>query len=96
MSNEAKEKDVLFDELKPEFEVGEEERIASKKEYDQLLGTAINTALEMDVAFKLYSFRIINQDMFLERVRDLSEYYQMEFSNLKKSKDGNESENVQE
>ena len=90
MSNEAKEKDVVFDDVKAEFEVGEEERIASKAEVDQLLGTAINTALEMDVAFKLYSFRIINQDMFLERVRDLSEYYQMEFSNLKKSKDGNE------
>lgn len=49
----------------------------------EILGQAINTALEMELAFKLYSFRVATPEQFMARVGDLAEYY------LKQLKDGN-------
>ena len=40
---------------------------------DQLLGANISFALEMDQAFKLFSYRIINRDEFNKRVQTLSD-----------------------
>lgn len=40
-----------------------------------LLGQAINTALEMEMAFKLYSYRVATPEQFMDRVGDLSDYY---------------------
>ena len=62
------------------------------KDKNDLLGQAINTALEMELAFKLYSYRIVNADQFLARVNDLCTFFREEakdetISNLKIAED---------
>ena len=51
------------------------------------LATAITIAVEMDSNFKLYSFRCIPPETFIERIKELMQFY--EFQNketkLKKS-----------
>lgn len=49
------------------------DRQLSQLEQDAL-GKAINTALEMEMAFKLYSFRVIGHDQFMARVQDLCDF----------------------
>lgn len=62
------------------------------KDKNEILGQAINTCLEMELAFKLYSFRVVETQMFIARVKDLCDYFaelakDENVSNLKKVED---------
>lgn len=51
------------------------------------LAAAINTALEIEMAFKLYSYRVATPEQFMTRVADLCDYFktQKTYSNVKDS-----------
>lgn len=66
------------------LQVGEEEVVQTKKEFDAKLSHAINTALEVILAWELYTHRVASPEQFLERLKDLSEFY---ISNLKNNND---------
>lgn len=54
--------------------VTETKKEVSQEELNELYQNAINTALEMELAFKLMSYRVTTQLAFIQRVADLSEY----------------------
>lgn len=56
-------------------EVPQSEKIPGQQEENVILGNAINTVLEMEMAFKLFSYRVTTREAFLVRVNDLCEFY---------------------
>lgn len=46
----------------------------SSEELQELFQNALNTCLEMEIALKLMSFRLTNQEEFIKRVGTLSDY----------------------
>lgn len=55
-----------------------------------LLGQAINAALEIEMAFKLYSYRVATPEQFMDRVGDLAGYYLTEVKKLNNGETENE------
>lgn len=56
------------------MEVVKEVKEIGKEEIQELYSNALNTALEMELAFKLMSFRLTTQEQFIRRVGQLSDY----------------------
>lgn len=64
---------------------------AKEKAHNTIKSAAIMLAVELDSAFRLYSYRIINDSDYLARVNDLVDFYMRErtqhTSTLKVDKD---------
>lgn len=45
-----------------------------KEEFDKNLSTAIGVSIEFESNFKLYSYRIISHEVFMEKCKELAEF----------------------
>lgn len=74
----------------PKMNVEDQKALASKKQRDAVMSAAINTCLEFDMAFKLMSYRVATQEMFLERCKSLAEFLLQEIERNNPDEDGKE------
>jgi|DEB0MinimDraft_10_1074344.scaffolds.fasta_scaffold116860_2 hypothetical protein len=61
--------------LHPENNVISDDKQKQDKQMAKL-SAAIGVAVEMESNFKLFSYRIIDQDTFISKVEDLIQFYQ--------------------
>lgn len=47
----------------------------SQKQADTILSAAIMHAIEMESNFKLYTYRIISQDQYITRTKELIQFF---------------------
>jgi len=52
------------------------EEIESREAFNQKLAVAITSAIEMETAFKLYSYRIISPEVYMDRINQIIKNYE--------------------
>lgn len=51
------------------------EKVPSQQEIDHKHSQAIHVSLDIEANFKLYSYRIISQEVFIARVTELCDFF---------------------